>query len=460
MSQNLLYYGDNLKILMNNIDDKSVDLIYLDPPFNSNRDYNQIFTSNEKPSDAQITVFEDTWNWDNDVEKLYLETVKYCNNNKVSEFLILMRQLLGNNAMMAYLTMMAPRLLQMHRVLKNTGTLFLHCDPSASHYLKLLLDAVFGYTNFRNEIIWCYRQGGRGKKTFAKKHDVIFFYSKGHKYVFNADDIRIPYNGTGGYVSNNNGNVVNGKRYKPNPLGKIPEDWWDIPALTPTSHERVGYPTQKPQALLERIILSVTNPGDIVLDPFCGCGTAVVAAEKLKRHWIGIDVTHIAITTIKKRLEKTFTNLSPYSVKGEPIDYAGAIELSQNDRYQFQIWALSLLGLNSGMKKGPDGGIDGIHYFESDKPCKLEKCIVQVKSGKVSVKDIRELNSVVTREKAALGILLTLLQPTKNMLIEASTFGFYKTLSGQEFPIIQIVKIEELLRYEKFLFTLIPQSKH
>ncbi len=455
MMENLLYYGDNLKIL-NNIDDKSVDLIYLDPPFNSNKNYNQIFIANKKPSDAQIKVFEDTWSWDNDVEKLYLETVKYCKNNKVSEFLISMRQLLGNSAMMAYLTMMAPRLLQMHRVLKNTGTLFLHCDPSASHYLKLILDAVFGYTNFRNEIVWCYRQGGRGKRTFAKKHDTILFYSKGTKYTFNSDSIRIPYSGTGGYVSNNNGNVVNGKRYKPNPLGKIPEDWWDIPTLTPTSHERVGYPTQKPQALLERIILSVTDPGDTILDPFCGCGTAIVAAEKLNRHWIGIDVTHIAITTIKKRLEKTFPNLSPYKVKGEPIDYAGAAELAQNDRYQFQIWALSLLGVNSGMKKGSDGGIDGIHYFESTIPGKLEKCIVQVKSGKVSVKDIRELNSVVAREKAALGILLTLLQPTKNMITEASSFGFYKASDDQEFPVIQIVKIEELLRYEKFLFTLIP----
>lgn len=432
----------------------------MDPPFNSNKDYNQIFITNKKPSDAQVKVFQDTWSWDNDVEKLYLETVKYCKNNKVSEFLIAMRQLLGNNSMMAYLTMMAPRLLQMHRVLKNTGTLFLHCDPSASHYLKLILDAIFEYTNFRNEIIWCYRQGGRGKRIFARKHDTIFFYSKGAKYTFNSDNIRIPYNGTGGYVSNNNGNVVNGKRYKPNPLGKIPEDWWDIPALTPTSHERVGYPTQKPQALLERIILSVTNPDDIVLDPFCGCGTAIVAAEKLNRRWIGIDVTHIAITTIKKRLEKTFPNLSPYKVKGEPIDYAGAMELAQNDRYQFQIWALSLLGVNSGMRKGADGGIDGIYYFEGDIPEKLEKCIIQVKSGKVSVKDIRELSSVVTREKAALGILLTLLQPTKNMITEVSSFGFYKASNGQNFPVIQIVKIEELLKYEKFLFTLIPQSKH
>lgn len=458
MNQNLLFYGDNLSVLKNNIDDKSINLIYLDPPFNSNKDYNQIFTStSENPSSAQIVVFEDTWYWGNDVEKLYLETVKYCKNDKVSRFLVSMRELLGTNTMMAYITMMAPRLLELNRVLRNNGTLFLHCDPSSSHYLKVLLDAVFGYQNFRNEIIWCYRQGGRGKKTFAKKHDIILFYSKGRSYTFNADSIRVPYNGTGGYVKNNNGNIVNGKRYKPNPLGKIPEDWWDIPALTPTSNERVGYPTQKPTALLERIILATTNPGDVILDPFCGCGTSIAAAEKLDRRWIGIDVTHIAITTIKLRLDKNFKKLYPYKVKGEPIDIDGANELAKNDRIQFQVWALSLLGITTPIKRGADGGVDGIQYFEGKESGKLDKCLVQVKSGKVSVKDVRELKAVIARDKAVIGILITLQPPTKNMNKEAVTSGFYKAKDNQEYPVVKIVEIEELLNYNKLLYRLIPK---
>ncbi|MDN4608195.1 DNA methyltransferase [Sporosarcina highlanderae] len=225
---NKLFFGDNLSVMKREIGSETVDLIYLDPPFNSNRDYNQIFTNMEgEKSSAQIKVFEDTWYWNNDAEKIYLETIKYYNNHLVSNFLISMRQFLGTNQMMAYLTMMAPRLLEMYRILKPNGVLFLHCDPSASHYLKLLLDAIFGFRNFENEIIWCYRQGGRGKRSFAKKHDTIYFYAKNKDYTFNADAIRIPYVGTGGYINNKNngGNLVNGKLYKPNPKGKIPEDW-------------------------------------------------------------------------------------------------------------------------------------------------------------------------------------------------------------------------------------------
>lgn len=448
--ENLLFYGDNLSVLRKEIQANSIDLVYLDPPFNSSKDYNQIFTENGKKSKAQVIVFEDTWHWDNDVEKLFFETVKYCGNDHVSKFLISMRELLGSNNMMAYLTMMAPRLIELYRVLKKTGTLFLHCDPSSSHYLKLLLDAVFGCNKFRNEIVWCYRQGGRSNKMFGRKHDIIFFYSKSKKfiYTFNGDDVRIPYHGTGGYQTSGKGVThKNGKTYKPNPKGKIPEDWWDIPALTPLSKERVGYPTQKPLLLLERIISACSNKGDIILDPFCGCGTAIVAAEKLERNWIGIDVTHLAITTIKERLLKNFGFKITYSVKGEPIDLAGARELAKSDRYQFQIWALSLIGIRntSGMTKGADGGIDGIKYFEDGEKPTLKKCIIQVKSGKVSVRDVRELHSVVEREKASLGLLITLNKPTRNMVQEAATYGLYETTKGEKIPIIRIVEVQQLL---------------
>lgn len=365
-----------------------------------------------------------------------------------------MRELLGANTMMAYLTMMAPRLIELHRVLKKTGALFLHCDPSASHYLKLLLDAIFGYHRFRNEIIWCYRQGGRSNKMFGRKHDIIFFYSKSKKYIyaFNADDIRIPYHGTGGYQTSGNGVThKNGKTYKPNPKGKIPEDWWDIPAITPMSKERIGYPTQKPLALLERIIAACSNKNDIILDPFCGCGTAIVAAEKLGRNWIGIDVTHLAITTIKDRLLNDFGFAITYTVKGEPIDLEGARKLAVDNRLEFQKWALSLIGIRntSGMKKGADSGIHGVKYFEDGDVHILIKGVVQVKSGKVSVKDIRELHSITEREKASLGLLMTLNEPTRNMLQEAAGYGLYMSSKGKKYPKIQIAKIEDLLSHNK-----------
>ncbi|MFC4558364.1 DNA methyltransferase [Virgibacillus kekensis] len=452
--KNHLYFGDNLSVLRRDIKSESIDLVYLDPPFNSDRDYNQIFTNKQgDKASAQIKVFEDTWHWNNEAEKLFLETIEYYSNSLVSNFLISMRQFLGTNKMMAYLTMMAPRLLELYRVLKPDGVLFLHCDPSSAHYLKLLLDAVFGFRNFENEIIWCYRQGGRGKRNFAKKHDTLFFYAKNDNYTFNSDEIRIPYNGTGGYVNNNNGNVVNGKRYKPNPKGKIPEDWWDIPALTPTSKERVGFPTQKPVALLERIILATTDEDDVILDPFCGCGTAIVAAQRLKRKWIGIDVTHIAIHTIKERLNNEFGFLNDYKVDGEPIDIDGARELASNNRFQFQVWAVSLLGIDyksdfNSLKKGADGGVDGVRYFQNGEIGNLKKCIIQVKSGKVSVKDIREFDSVIKRESAELGVFLTLKQPTKPMINEAASAGFFTNYRGIEYPVIGIVEVKDLLTHK------------
>ncbi|MBA7532881.1 hypothetical protein ES705_25111 [subsurface metagenome] len=301
MKSNLLYYGDNLKIIREHVPDNYVDLIYLDPPFNSKATYNILFQeTTDLASEAQITAFEDTWHWGHEAEKTYQEIINKAPANIV-EVIIAFRKFMGNCDMMAYLIMMCIRLVELKRVLKDTGSLYLHCDSTASHYLKILLDMVFSKINFRNEIVWCYRQGGRGQRSWARKHDTILYYVKGKDWIFNGDSVRVPYEGTGGYVSKGR-NIVGGKEYKLNPLGKIPEDWWDIPALTPTSKERLGYPTQKPEALLERIIKASSNEGGVVLDPFCGCGTTVVVAQSLKRKWIGIDITHLAINLMKWRL--------------------------------------------------------------------------------------------------------------------------------------------------------------
>ena len=290
---NTLYTNDNLFIL-NGMNSDLVDLIYLDPPFNSKRIYSAPIGSK-----AAGSSFKDMWTWQ-DVNEAYLDTlaVKFPS---LTRFIATIGKI-HSKAMMAYLTYMAQRIIEMHRVLKDTGSLYLHCDPTASHYLKVLLDEIFGKNNLRNEIVWCYRQGGRSSNTFGKKHDIIYWYSKtNEKWTFNADAVRIEYEGTGGYVSKGR-NIVGGKEYKVNPLGKIPEDWWDIPALNPMTKERTGYPTQKPIALLQRIIKASSNENDIVLDPFCGCATTCVAAQRLGRKWIGIDVEKKAVSILIERL--------------------------------------------------------------------------------------------------------------------------------------------------------------
>jgi site-specific DNA-methyltransferase (adenine-specific) len=371
---------------------------------------------------------------------------------KLADLMQAMRSFLGQNDMMAYLVMMAIRLVEMHRVLKSIGSLYLHCDPTASHYLKLVMDAVFGAKQFLNEIIWCYRQGGRGGKTFPRKHDVIFWYSKTGRCYFEPDDIRIPYHGTGGYISTGR-NVVGGKEYWLNPKGKIPEDWWDIPALTPTAKERLGYPTQKPEALLERIIKASSKKGDIVMDPFCGCGTSIAVSERLERKWIGIDITHLAISLMKHRLEGAFraqdgSGLSPYEVIGDPKDLHSAKALAEHDRYQFEWWALGKVAARPAQdkKKGADKGIDGYIYFIDDNSGKAKSIIVSVKSGHVTVSQIRDLKGVLEREQAAIGVFITLQEPSKPMKEEAVSAGFYEPeqLPGKHYPKIQIRTIEEL----------------
>lgn len=461
LKTNVLYYGDNLEVLQKYLPNNSVDLIYLDPPFNSKRDYNVLFKESGEESEAQIEAFTDSWKWGGETEKIYHQIMQYSPIN-VAQMIDSFCKFLGQNDVTAYLVMMTPRLIELQRVLKSTGSIYLHCDPSASHYLKVLMDQIFGKENFRNEIVWHKNSGGIGRTAFSKRHDILLFYSKTEKYFYDGKavgELREQNEGTfGGYF----GTDESGRRYREvRKAGKIykyymdeprnPEDVWEIPQIPERdTTERLGYPTQKPLQLLEKIIKASSRKEDIILDPFCGCGTTITAAQKLKRKWIGIDVTHLAITLIKKRLSDVFKDID-LEVIGEPADLEGAKELAKHSRYQFQWWTLSLINAQpfGEKKKGADSGIDGIIPF-LENGGGLHRVLVQVKSGHVNVSQIRDLKGVLEREKADLGVFLTLETPTREMLKEATITGFYhSSVWNKDYSKIQILTIEDLLGNKK-----------
>lgn len=451
--ENTLCYGDNLDILRRYIPDNSIDLIYLDPPFKSDQSYNILFKEkNGTESAAQIKVFEDTWHWDRKAAETYEEVTEKA-SQRVADLVVALRKFLGTNDMMAYLVMMTIRLVELHRVLKDTGSIYLHCDPTASHYLKLVMDAVFGVKGFRNEVVWLYtRPGTKHQKQFPRVHDIILWYSKSDNWIFNPDAVRIPYSKKTierGKYSVATSKVTKGIHERVLPYGgKCPEDWWHIPMIQGNARERLGYPTQKPEVLLERIIKASSNEGDIVLDPFCGCGTTITVAEKLKRKWIGIDITHLAISLMRHRINDTFGDNVKYEVIGEPVDLKGSEELAKQDPYQFEWWALGLVGARpaeSEKKKGKDRGIDGYIYFH-DEPQKTKKIVIQVKSGHVNPGQIRDLRGVIEREDAQIGVFITLNKPTKGMIKEAVSAGYYKSPGwGKDYLRLQILTVEELL---------------
>jgi adenine specific DNA methylase Mod len=504
-----LYFGDNLYVLRNDIKSESVDLVYLDPPFNSKRDYNLLFkTPKGHDSDAQITAFDDSWHWGEQAEREFAELL-HQSNTDVSEMIQSLRRFLKESDMMAYLTMMANRLVELHRVLKSSGSLYLHCDPTASHYLKIVLDTVFGAENFRNEITWKRRHGFSSAVHDSNRYgnctDTILFYAKSNEaeftpqynrdtkdyqeYVENfftlVDEHGRKYQATSltnpayrpnliyeykGYKPPANGWMITKEKMEQwDKEGRIhfPKDkngrlrrksfadelkgmpiqnlWDDIEQLGAHDAERLGYPTQKPLALLERVIQASSKSGDIVLDPFCGCGTAVHAAQNLGREWIGIDITHLAIGLIEKRMKFAFPNIT-FEIQGTPKDLAGARDLAERDKYQFQWWACSLVGAQpyQGKKKGADGGIDGIIFFQ-DNDEGAKKIIVSVKGGEsVTRTMIADLKNTVEREKAEIGLFVTLAEPTKPMITEAASAGFYESPKGA-YPKIQILTIADLL---------------
>ena len=456
--ENTLYYGDNLDILRKYIPDDFVDFIYLDPPFNSKANYNILYKEpSGNFSDAQITAFEDTWHWAEKAETTFKEIIDIASANVV-DMMRAFRSFIGNNDMMAYLTMMCIRLIELKRVLKDTGSIYLHCDPTASHYLKIMMDTIFDKKNFRNEIVWHYRTGNISKNQFQRKHDIILFYSKSEKNVFNPQEIKEYYSQIYGPHFKPS---FKGRKHNEDELGEyrmtFADDVWDISAVFTLSKEHLDYPTQKPLKLLERIISASSNEGDIVLDPFCGCGTSIMESQRLNRNWIGIDITHLAINIIKLRLKGMFDSepKKDYKVVGEPEDLSSAIELANQNRYQFQWWATSLINARpyGDKKKGKDTGIDGFVYFgdkEGNKNLEFKKGIVSVKSGKVSPKDIRELGQVLDRENAEIGIFITLQEPTRDMVTEAVSKGFYRSqILGKDYPRIQILTIEDLLKGTK-----------
>jgi DNA modification methylase len=507
--KNQLYYGDNLEVLKRYVKDESVDLVYLDPPFNSRQDYNVLFAEKDgSQSSSQIHAFEDTWEWNNESMRAYEQIVEQ--GGRVADALRAFKTFLFNSDMMAYLAMMAPRLVELRRVLKETGSIYLHCDPTASHYLKILMDAVFGPQFFRNEIVWkrtsSHNDASQGLTRFGRSHDSILFFSRSPKPTWNLQFK--PYDAS--YLKQHYSNIETGseRRFKTSDLtaakpggdtsyewksvrppsgrywaysrsnmeqfeaeGRIVyaaksgmprlkhyldempgvslADWWeDIFPINSQAQERLGYPTQKPEALLERIIKASSNEGDVVLDPFCGCGTTVQVAQRLNRRWIGIDITHLAIGLIKKRLSDAFGPeiKQTYEVIGEPTDYRGAAQLAAEDKYQFQWWALGQVGARPAeQKKGADRGIDGRLYFHDDDSGKSKQIIFSVKAGGVSVPQVRDLVGVLDREKAEIGVFLCFEPPTKPMIKEAAEAGFYKSTDGTTYPKLQILTIQQIL---------------
>ncbi|MGA2620164.1 MAG: DNA methyltransferase [Thermoguttaceae bacterium] len=526
---NTLYYGDNLDVLRRHIADESTDLIYLDPPFNSEQNYNVLFQEQDGTRAAsQIRAFEDTWRWDQGAAAAYQEVVEA--GGQVSLAMQAFHTVLGPSNMLAYLSMMAPRLKELHRVLKPDGSIYLHCDPTASHYLKTLMDSVFGPTNFLNEVIWKRTYAHGAQVRWGPVHDTLLFYVKSAEHCWNRvlqahgeaylstkyrfqDErgrFRLVVLTGPGTTEGESGKPWKG--YDPTAIGRhwaVPKKLlkeilgcdppasmslhdkleyldekgfihWpkkaggatgtpevkryldegspiqdvitDIFPINSQAQERLGYPTQKPEGLLERIIRASSSEGDTILDPFCGCGTAVAVAQRLNRAWIGIDITYLAISLIKTRLSDAYGPAvkETYQTVGEPVSVQDAAALAAEDPYQFQLWALGLVDARGKLKKGADKGIDGrIFFHDEPEGGKTKQVVLSVKAGKLHAAYIRDLLGTVDTQKAAMGVLVSMDEPTKNMRSAAASAGFYESGwgagSGTRHPRLQLLTVAELL---------------
>lgn len=549
MAENKLYYGDNLDVLRDRIPDDSIDLIYLDPPFNSNRSYNVLFGHKSgEDAQAQIEAFDDTWTWSPEVEEHYRALISGGVPNEVATAIEAMRKLLRDSDALAYMVMMTPRLVELHRKLKNTGSLYLHCDPAVSHYLKVMLDAIFTPEQFRNEIIWR-RTGSHGKvRRYGPIHDVILFYTKTDAYKEKWTSPRKPYmrghvdeylvKDDKGWHTNYYGNVLtgsglrNGESGKPwkgvdpsakgrhwaipgalvedldedlsalsqhqkldrlfelgyitftdgdtwplyqryvNPLEGTPApDIWafqpytngtvfgsedgvdeDVRWLSTRDAERLGYQTQKPMGLLERIVGASTHPGDVVLDPFCGCGTTIEAAHNLGRHWIGIDITYIAVDLIQKRMRHRFGEevTKTFEIDGIPRDLASAKALFARSPFEFERWAVSMVDGTPNERQVGDKGIDGVIRFNVDAKGTQGKSLVSVKGGGLNPAMVRDLLGTVGTQRAEMGVLITLEKPTRGVTDAVQHAGTYSPPEfGRTYPKIQLLTVEQLLAGQK-----------
>ena len=451
-----LYAGDCLDIMNEHISEQSVDLIYLDPPFNSNSYYNLPFKRKDK-SLKPVEAFKDTWTWtEQDAGNLQrLEknplTRSLATIVKFAQEVEQTGTRKSKSSLAAYLMNMIIRLRAMRRVLKTTGSIYLHCDPTASHYLKLVMDAIFGRKSFRNEIVWHYTGGGRSKTYFSRKHDILLLYVMSDNYTFNIDNIRVPYKETSGYAKSGITSKA-GKRYKPNPKGTPVDDVWDIPIINPLSKERLGYPTQKPLALLERIIKASSNPGDLALDTFCGCGTTVHAAESLNRQWIGIDISPFSTGLMRERIRHNFQYLKPDDIYmwGAPATVEEAKRLANDKPFEFEKWVCGAIGAN-GMYKNPgergaDGGVDGVMEIDIIRNGKIheEYVIIQVKGGNVSPDSVKALSETVRRLEAVAGVMVCF--DRQMGTVENQRSREIWSDDYESYPVIQGYSIEDLLQ--------------
>ena len=522
--KNQLFYGDNLEVLRKHIRDESVDLCYIDPPFNSKRNYNQIYNNVGKEDQAQAQAFMDTWTWDDHANQGLAEIQDNYLGHFTGQSIDLisgLSKVLGKGSLLAYLVGMTLRIVEIHRVLKPTGSFYLHCDSSASHYLKIILDAIFCSQggDFLSEIVWKRTSARSDSHKWNNIHDTILFYSKSNKFTWNRQytDYDKSYtdkfyrhieegtgrrfrisdltaagtrNGQSGkpwkgidpaskgnhwkytierldeldkegriHYPKKKGGVPGYKRYLDEMEGvAIQSIINDISPLSAQSAEKLGYPTQKPESLLERIIKASSNEGDIILDAYCGCGTTIAVAEKLNRSWIGVDITYQSISLILKRLEDSFgkNSIENIQLNGIPKDRESAVALANKaddrTRKEFEKWAVLTYSNNRAVinaKKGADKGIDAVAYFQGEKD-NTEKIIFQVKSGKVKSGDIRDLQGTMTLQQAAIGIFITLQPPTKDMIQTAKMAGIYQSrFMNQLVDKIQIVTIQEILEEKK-----------